>query len=232
MNKTNATKTTDPLSLASSSLCDIWQAFFIKPSPDFWSKRSEQEVAALQKRCEAHWVTRISPLLRSFKFRGAVAFLAGMLLCFLTQGASLRGDRPVDVLLTGILLIAAGTLGAAVAIAIATVAHEQYAWGVVADMAAQLSPLPTTKDAHEHAMRMSKRSTNVAAYRDTITSMGRELRLVDRDVMRGIDWLEQEALGRRMPPLRPPHWREYYYRIVPRPKSQQGGSTGSQPPPP
>jgi hypothetical protein len=229
MNKTHATKNTAPLSLASSSLCAIWQAFFIKPSPDFWSERSEEEVAALQRRCESHWVTRTSPLLRSFKFRGAVALLAGMLLCFLTQGAGLRGYTPVDVVLTGILLVAAGTLGAAVAIAIATVAHEQYAWGVVADIAAQLSPLHNTKDAHQHAMRMLKRSASGAAYRDTITSMGRELRLVDRDVLRGIDWLEQEALGRRMPPLRPPHWHEYYYRLVPRPKTPQGGSTGSQP---
>ncbi len=184
MKKTNATKTTTPVSLTSPSLGAIWEAFFVKPSPDFWSKCSEDEVAALQKRCESHWVTKASLLLRSLKFRGAVA------------------------------------------------GHTHYGWSVVLDIAAKLSPLHNTKDAHQHAMRMLKRSAGGTAYRDAVTSMGRELRLVDRDVLRGIDWVEQEALGRRMPPLRPPLWHEYYYRIVPRPRTPQGGSTGSQPTPP
>ncbi len=219
MKKTNATKTTDLLALNSPSLSAIWQGFFIKPSPDFWSKRSEEEVATLEKRCETHWVTRISPLLRSSKFRCAVALLMGILLCVLTQDAKLRGDTAISVLITGFLLIVASTIGTVVVMVIAVEAHEQYAWGVVADIAAKLSPLRNTTHAHQHVMRILKRSASATAYRDAVTSMGRELRLVDQDVLRGIDWLEQEALGRRLPPLRPPHWRKYYYRIVSRPKT-------------
>jgi hypothetical protein len=75
-------------------------------------------------------------------------------------------------------------------------------------------------------MRTLKKSASAIAYRDAITSMRRELRLVDQDVLRGIEWLEQEALGRRMAPLRPPHWYDYYYRKVSRPKTAPGGSTG------
>lgn len=73
MNKTNATKTNDLLALDSPSLSAIWEAFFVKPSPDVWSHCSESEVSALQERCESHWVTKVSLLLRSFKFRVPVA---------------------------------------------------------------------------------------------------------------------------------------------------------------
>ena len=177
MNKTNATKTTDLLAINSPSLSAIWEAFFVKPSPDVWSQCSESEVSALQKRCDSHWVTKTSLLLRSFKFRGAVA------------------------------------------------GHTHYGWSVVLDIAAKLSPLHNTPDAYKYAMRILKRSVGATAYCNAITGIGRELRLIDQEIFRAIDWEEQKALGRRMPPLRPPHWAEYYYRKVPSPITPNSDGT-------
>jgi hypothetical protein len=177
MNKTNATKTNDLLALDSPSLSAIWEAFFVKPSPDVWSHCSESEVSALQERCESHWVTKVSLLLRSFKFRVPVA-----------------GPTP-------------------------------YGWSVVLDIAAKLSPLHNTPHAHKYAMQILKRSAGATAYCNAIKGIGRELRLIDKEIFRAIDWEEEKERGRRMAPLRPPGWAEYYYRKVPSPIAPNSDGT-------
>ena len=177
MNKTNATKTTDLLALDSPSLSAIWEAFFVKPSPDVWSHCSESEVSALQERCESHWVTKVSLLLRSVKFRVPVA-----------------GPRP-------------------------------YGWSMVLDIAAKLSPLHNTPHAYKHAMQILKRSAGATAYCNAIKGIGRELRLIDKEIFRAIDWEEEKERGRHMAPLRPPGWAEYYYRKVPSPITPNGDGT-------
>lgn len=78
-----------------------------------------------------------------------------------------------------------------------------YGWSVVLDIAAKLSPLHNTPDAHNHAMQILKRSAGATAYCNAITGLGRELRLIDKEIFRAIDWEEEKERGRRMAPLRP-----------------------------
>ena len=55
--------------------------------------------------------------------------------------------------------------------------------------------------------------------------LGRELRIIDKEIFRAIDWEEEKERGRRMAPLRPPGWAEYYYRKVPSPIAPNSDGT-------
>ena len=169
----------NPAHLASRPLAEL-QTAIAHPDPDLWSQLTAQDLQDLRRRCHMHWTARY---LRLHPLQVFAMVLVPVSLLYVWQWGLHNPGTPAGWL---------GFLGPLFAFAAVTTALGSLAMAVIfsvckldtiSTLSDRLKAVPQAEHYAKFPLNTLAPSENAQAYYDQIKALGRDLCVVDFDVM-------------------------------------------------
>ena len=143
---------------------------------EYWAARSETELSAARKACEAHWSTGLAQLSKN----SGSLYLIGPVVGLLMGGPIFLPLHVIYFLVLALFPVAF--------VLVNPDSIELNKWNLILRM---LCPLKDTPEACREALELVEKHACVKEYRDQVLAQGRQLRVVDLRMMQFLADAEQ-----------------------------------------
>lgn len=171
-------------SLGALPLSQIRKELYSSPARAYFESATQDRLQALQARCDAHWTQKISLFADSFLDLFLFSLTAlGLITCavFFLYPGQIPLNSTLDGALARVLIGGNGTLIVVSLVLAFFIDLNAAHW-----LSDALKPLKTIKGGHNKELLKLKSSHDAKAYCDNVLQSGRELRMIDLLIMKGL----------------------------------------------